>query len=319
MTLRNARCNDEEAEYCVFKITYWVFLFHFRPVNVLSSLDGVVTNTSVSYEIRTTVCLFEEYLKDCGVLDLFVTDERLSRVIGHVTVRELFTLIQENPYHCYLPIMNTFATRIGDLHVGFMVQFVHQSRNVHYFTRGITSDVMNMKEVSKQRAVECKKNALDGLSHCHEHSKSLLKCKIPPIDTVPYTYDVRKSRHSRGTQPVSDSVISDILERGQRLRDAMIRAVLEDETELVTNDFDIGVRHSNSLAEKTVDTWTEDRNIYFDDAEVMEFLSGKTLCYKLSFNYVLFCYKIKNCILNRKTVIRTPRKILVWVFKMLTM
>jgi hypothetical protein len=178
---------------------------------------------------------------------------------------------------------------------------------------------MKMKEVPKERAVECKENTLDGLSHCHEHSKSLLKCKIPPSDTVPYTYDVCKSQQSRGTQPISDTVISDVLERGQRLRDAMIRSVLEDDTELVVNDFDIGVCHSNSSAEKIVDTWTKDRNIYFDDAEVMEFLSGKKLCYKLSFNYVLFCSKIKNCILNQKTIISTPRKILVWVFKILTL
>jgi hypothetical protein len=245
-------------------------------------------------------------LKGCEVLDLYVTDELFSTVIGHATVHGLLTLIQENPYHCYLPIMNTFGTRIGDLHVGFMVQFIHQSMNVRYFTHAIASDVMNMKETSKQRAVEYKENALDGLSHCHEHSKSLLKCKIPPSDTLPYTYDVSKSQQSRGTQPISDSVISDILERGQRLRDAMIRSVLEDDTELVANDFDTGVRHCNSSADKTVDTWTEDRNIYFDDAEVMEFLSGKTLCYKLRFNGVLYCSKIKNCILNQKTIISTP-------------
>ena len=282
-------------------------------------MNGVVTNTTVSYEIRTTVHLFQEYLKDSEVLDLCVTDEQLSTVIGHVTVRTLFILIQENPYHCYLPIINTFGTRIGDLHVGFVVQFTHQSKNVQYFTHGITSYVMNMKEVPKERAVECKENALDGLSHCHEHSKSLLKCKIPPSDRVPYAYDVCKSQQSRGTQPISDTVISYVLERGQRLRDAMIRSVLEDDTELVANDFDIGVCHSNSSAEKIVDTWTKDRNIYFDDAEVMEFLSGKKLCYKLSFNYVLFCSKIKNCILNQKTIISTPRKILVWVFKILTL
>jgi len=284
-------------------------------VNVISSFNGVVTNTTVLYQIKTTVCLFEEYLKDCEVLELCVTDERLSTVIGHVTVHELFMLIQENPYHGYLPIINTFGTRIGDLHVGFMVQFIHQSKNVHYFTHGITSYAMNKKEVSQQRAVKCKENALDGPSHCREHSTSLLKCKIPPSVTVPYTYDVCKSQQSRGTQPISDAVISDILERGQRLRDAMIRSVLEDDTELVANDFDIGVCHANSSADKIVDTWTEDRNIYFDDAEVMEFLSGKKFCYKLSFNYVLFCSKIKNCILNQKTIISTPRKILAWVFK----
>lgn len=284
-------------------------------MNVISSLNGVVTNTTVSYEIRTTISLFEEYLRDCEVLDLYVTDEQFSTVIGHATVHELFTLIQENPYHCYLPIMNTFGTRIGDLHVGFMVQFIHQSKNVHYFMYGITSDVMNVKEMSKQRAVEYKENALDGRSHCHEHSKSPLKCKIPPRDTLPYTYDVPKSQQSIGMQPISDSVISDILERGQRLRDAMIRSVLEDDTELLANDFDIDVRHSNSLADKIVDTWTEDRNIYFDDAEVMEFLSGKTLCYKLSFNDILFCSKIKNCILNQKTIISTLRNYLLGCLK----
>jgi hypothetical protein len=126
--------------------------------------------------------------------------------------------------------------------------------------------------------------------HSVDHNSNLLlKCKIPSSYTFPYNCDICKSQQSRGTQPISDSVISDILERGQRLRDAMIRSVLEDDTELVTNDSDIGVRHSNSSADKIVDMWTEDRNTYFDDAEVMEFLSGRTLCYKLSFDYVLYC------------------------------
>jgi hypothetical protein len=309
----------KNAEYCIFKITHRVFLFYFRPVNVISSLNGVITNTTVSYEIRTTICLFEEYLKDCEVLDLYVIDEHLSAFIGHVTVRDLFTLVQENPYQCYLPIVNTFGTRIGDLHVGFMVQFIHQSKNVHYITNGITSDVRNMKEMLQQRALEYKENALDGLRHCHEHSKSPLKCKIPSSDTLPYTCDICKPKQSRGTQPISDSVISDILERGQRLRDAMIRSVLEDDTELVANDFDIGVRHSNSSADKIVDMWTEDRNMYFDDADVMEFLSGKMLCYKLSFNYVLFCSKIKNSISNQKTIVTTPGSYLFGCLKILTM
>ena len=280
-------------------------------MDVIASLNGVVTNTTVVYEIRTTVCLFEEYLKDCEILDLCVTDEHLGTVIGHVTVHELFTLIQANPYHCYLPIVDTFGTRIGDLHVGFMMRFIHQSKNVHYFTYGITSDVMNMKEMSKQRAVERKENALDGqrqgLRDCRKHSESLLKCKMPTSDTLPYTYDVCKSQQSRGTQPISDSVISDILERGQRLRDAMIRSVLEDDAELVSNDFDVGVRHCNSAANKIIDTWTEGRNMYFNDAEVMEFLSGKTSCYKLGFNDVLYCSKINNCFLNQTTIISTPR------------
>ena len=259
-------------------------------MNVISSLNGVVTNTTVSYEIRTTICLFEEYLKDCEVLDLCVADEQFSTVIGHVTFRELNTLIQENPYHCYLPIVNTFGTRIGDLHVGFMVQFIHQSKNVRYFPYGIALDVMNMKEMLKQRTVAYKVDVLDGqkqrLRHCPEHSKSLLKNEILPSDTLTNTYDICKSQQSGGTRPISDSMISDILEQGQRLRDAMITSVLEDDTELLADDFDIDVCHSSCSANKIVDTWTEDRKIYFDDAEVMEFLSGKTLYYKLSFNDV---------------------------------
>jgi hypothetical protein len=231
--------------------------------------------------------LFEDYLKDCEVLDLCVTNEQLNVVIGHVTVRELCTLIRETPYHCYLPIVNTFGNRIGDIHVGFVVQFAHQSKNVHYLTYGITSDVVNMKEMSKLRAVECKENAVDGQRQGPrprpEHSKSPLKYKITPSDTLSYSYDVSKSEQSKGTTPISDLVISDILERGQRLRDAMIRSVIEDDTELVANDFDIGVHRCNSLADKIVDTWAEGGKIHCDDAEIMEFLSGKTLYYKTEF------------------------------------
>jgi hypothetical protein len=291
-------------------------------VNVISSLNGVATHTTVSYEIRTTISLFEEYLKDCEVLDLCVTDERLSTVIGLVTVRELHTLIQENPYHCYFPIVNTFGARIGDLHVGFTVQFIHQAKNIHKSTNWITSDVMSMKEMSKHRAVACQVNALDEkgqrLRQYPEHYKSLLKYEILPIDTLSYTYDIYKSQQSRGTRPISDSVISDILEQGQRLRDAMVRSVLEDDSELVANDFDIGVPYSNRVTDKIIHTWTEDRKMDFDGAEVMEFLSGKTLCYKLCCSDVLFCFKIKTHIYNQRTVTSTSRNYLLGCLKILT-
>jgi hypothetical protein len=259
-------------------------------VNVISSLNGVAANTTVSYEIRTTIGLFEEYLRDCEVLDLYVADEQLSTVIGLVTVRELYTLIQETPYHCYFPIVNTFGTRIGDLHVGFMVQFIHQSKNAHHFRYWINSDVMSMKEMSKHEVVACQENALDGqrqrLRKWPEHYKSLSK-----HDVLAYTSDICKSQQSRRIQPVSDSVILDILEKGQKLRDAMVRSVLEDDPEFVANDFDIAIPHCKSSTDKVLGIWTEDRKMYFDDAEVMEFLSGKTFILQTESQCLILLYR----------------------------
>jgi hypothetical protein len=287
-------------------------------MNVISSLNGVATNTAVSYEIRTTISLFEEYLKDCEVLDLCVTDEQLSTIIGLVTVRELHTLIQENPCHCYFPIVNTFGTRIGDLHVGFMVQFIHQSKNAHHFTCWITSDVSSMKEMSKHRDVASQVNALDGqrqrLRQCPERAKRLLKCETLASDTLSCACDVYKCRQSRGTQPISDSVISDILEQGQRLRVAMVRSVLEDDTD----DFDMGDPYSNSLTDDVIGTWTVDRKMDFDDPEVMEFLSGKTICYKLRCTDILFCTEIKSHISNQRTAISTTTNYLFGCLNKLT-
>ncbi|XP_033608790.1 uncharacterized protein LOC111867995 isoform X4 [Cryptotermes secundus] len=69
-----------------------------------------------------------------------------------------------------------------------------------------------------------------------------------------------------------DSVISRILEQGQRLRDAMVRSVLEDDI-----DNGIDVLQSGCLTDKMLSTGNEGRKVFFDDAKVIKFLSGKTM------------------------------------------
>jgi hypothetical protein len=250
---------------------------------VKSGFNGNATNTTVSYEIKTNISLFEEYLKDCEVLNLSVVDEELIMIVGLVSIPGLSTLIYESPYEHYFPIMNEFRNRIGDLHVVFSLEVIHQFQNACCFTNHITSSVKGMKEVSKHRVVTCEENALHGhrkkLKKCYKHYKSPLKNAVLPNNRSAHTGVVYKSQRSKENQVVPDSVISRILEQGQRLRDAMVRSVLEDDI-----DNGIDVLQSGSLTDKMLDTRNEGRKVFFDDAKVIKFLSGKNLCCKPSYN-----------------------------------
>jgi hypothetical protein len=238
-------------------------------MNIKSSLNGIATHTTLSYEIRTNISLFEEYLKDCGVLYLSVADEDLSAFIGLVTIYELSTLIQENPYQHYFPIMNTFGNRIGDLHVGFSFQFIHQPQSEHYF-----STVKTVHEKSGHRVMRCEENAVNGqrrrLKQCCEHYKVL------PSHTSQYMCDIYKSQQTKESQIVPDSLIADILKRGQRLRDAMVRSLLEDDIAVVDEGTD--ALPSDSSADKICGSFNESRKVFFDDSKVMEFLFGEDVC-----------------------------------------
>jgi hypothetical protein len=249
---------------------------NFRPVNVKSSWSGIATNTTVSYGIRTNISLFEEYLKDCEVLSLSVVDEELPMIVGLVTIPELSTLIWESPHQHYFPIMNEFGNRIGDLHVEFSLQVIHQFQNAHCFTNHITSSVKSVQEMSEHRVMTGEENAIHGQrkkpKKCHKHYKSPLKTEILPTNAAAHTYGIYKSQRSKENQAVPDSVISKILEQGQRLRDAMVRSILEDD---IYNGID--VLQSGSLTDKMLDTWHEGRKVFFDDTKVIDFLSGKNL------------------------------------------
>lgn len=204
-------------------------------------------------------------------------------IVGHVTIRGLSTLIYESPYEHYFPIMNEFRNRIGDIHVVFSLEVIRQFQNACCFTNHITSSMKVVKEMSKHRVVTCEENALHRhrkkLKKCSKHYRSCLKNGILPNNSSALTCAIFESQQSRGSQVVADSVISRILEQGQRLRDAMVRSVLEDDI-----DNGIDVLQSGCLTDKMLGTGNEGRKVFFDDAKVIEFLSGKNLCCKPSYN-----------------------------------
>jgi hypothetical protein len=211
--------------------------------------------------------------------------------VGLVTIPELCTLILEKPYQHYFPIVNTFGNRIGDLHVGFSFSFIHQLQNAHCF-----SSMKSVQEKSRHRSMTSEEHSVNGqrrrLKQCHEHYKIL------PNYTSKYICDIYKSQRTRESQTVPDSLITDILKQGQKLRDAMVRSILEDDRTIADEGIDALL--SDSSTDKTFGTQNGSRKVFFDGAKVMEFLYGKNMCYKLSFNNV-FCFKIENQVSNQRT------------------
>jgi hypothetical protein len=226
--------------------------------------------------------LFEEYLRDCEVLNLSVVDEELDVIVGLVTIPGLSTLIFESPYQHYFPIMNEFRNRIGDLHVGFSLEFIHQFENAHLFTNHSTSDAKSVKVMPKHKVVTFEEHSLHGhkkeLKKCHKHCKSPSKNEINSNNAAVHICGIYESQPQKN-QAVPDSVVSRILEQGQRLRDAMVRSILEDDT-----DNGINMLQSDNLTDKILGARNEGRKTFFDDAEIINFLSGKNLCCILNYD-----------------------------------
>jgi hypothetical protein len=246
-------------------------------------MNWAAANTAVSYEIKTNISLFEEYLKDCEVLNLSVVDEELDVIVGLVTIPGLSTLILESPCQHYFPIMNEFRNRIGDLHVGFSLEFIHQFKNARCFTNHITLNVKNMEVMPKHRVLTWEENSLHGhkkeLKNCHKYYRSPLKKEILSNNAADgHTCGIYKCQQPKENQIVPDSVILRILEQGQRLRDAMARSILEDD---IKNG--ISMLQSGTLPDKMLGTWSEGREVFFDDAKVINFIYGKNPCCKHSY------------------------------------
>ncbi|XP_069677731.1 C2 domain-containing protein 3 isoform X2 [Periplaneta americana] len=239
-----------------------------RPLNVKTGTSGTVKNTTVSYAIKTSINLFEEYLKDCEGLELSVVNHQLHSVVGHVFIRDVLSLVRKNIYQCYFPILNSFGNRIGDLHVGFSLQSSHHQISPCVMIHNKSRE-KKVSEPSRQKAVENESSSLKTRNKAPKH--------YPEYRTIPSSYSLPNLYKSKDSDfIVPDSIISDLLIQGQKLRDAMVKSVLEDGgLELVEKDISDPATESPSV--EPLGIWNKNDKETTDEAKVMEFLLGKSM------------------------------------------
>lgn len=74
-------------------------------------------DTEKTYTIKTNFQLFEDYISNCGSIELTIKAEKKNKVIGTAHVIDLFDIFKSKPFTRYFPIVDESEKIIGSIHV----------------------------------------------------------------------------------------------------------------------------------------------------------------------------------------------------------
>lgn len=222
-------------------------------------------NTGVIYEIRTSLSCFEKYLQRCGSLEIAVAD-KYGMPIGCASVSKLWQMIGICPYQNYYPIVNNFGNRIGDLHVSFNLRMLPNIEHEVVITsmspnkEGIKTKTLKRLHISRgkqpfknsrSKEEKTKKNEKvmkdsevtyeleqNQTEKCFKSASEKFSDADSDREEGPYACAFKEpfpeKMFMKRTSPTSN-IISQILEHGTKLRNAMTASVMEDAPQLDTN------------------------------------------------------------------------------------
>ncbi|XP_039278797.1 uncharacterized protein LOC111044190 [Nilaparvata lugens] len=220
----------------------------FRPLDVsqrdsksqLTSSSLQIKEYTVTFDVRTSLTMLENYLKNCENLEFIVVKSKCYEKIGTVTVTDLTNLIKERMYQRYFPIINSFGNRIGDLHIGFSLWMKSKT---------------DEEKENKLSANSCLDNSIRGkiknrgksLKICKRHSSMLKNSQNKVVSQIlskhSSTSESNKEKHPKSIEscklmkheidplvpPYSTKLdLDSILSRGEKLRNAMFSSLYED-------------------------------------------------------------------------------------------
>nr|CAD7259790.1 unnamed protein product [Timema shepardi] len=196
--------------------------------------------TLITYKIRTSAPLFHSYLQDCESLTLTLLDEQLQLTIGTVVINNLATIITEAPFGQAFAVINKYGNKVADLRLTFTLLFLSNATEFLNDMEHFNDPTNNFGTVMR------KVNTLDhnfintkgGMKH--QPAKNI--CKKVEDNATLFGEELKSPRYG---PLVPDQVVASLLERGQRLRDAMLQSILHDRV-----DFD---RMSESKEQRSQD------------------------------------------------------------------
>ncbi|XP_034245875.1 uncharacterized protein LOC117647966 [Thrips palmi] len=202
----------------------------FRPTDVAQETIRK-RNTGVIYEIRTSPALFEKYLHKCGSLEIAMAD-KYGMPIGCVSVPNLWQMFGSCPYQGYYPIVNNFGNRIGDLHVSFNLRM---SASIDPKSTSYKNSVKT-KVLQKPTSVKQSQFSKEAKTKSNEKvvNETISKREVSSVSAQKcdsnddYFVNVESLDSVQNRVSPTSNIISQILEHGTRLRDAMTASVMED-------------------------------------------------------------------------------------------
>lgn len=221
---------------------YQIWFLFFRPVDVSKFPESANEDSSVIYyEIQTNLEHFEAYLKQCNKLNLLITKKSSKEIVGHVEVDDLLNHITGIQYQEYFPIITSSGSRLGDLRVNFnfsMNSVPEESASRKKKRSRKKNKPQNMLQLAEEE--QKSKHTKKGCLTCSEHKKSSNTLATEHSLTLNMPKQPANSPANLNTErsDTSDCVLLEMLEKGKKLRDAMVLSVLEDIDTVLDNDLD---------------------------------------------------------------------------------
>ncbi|XP_015117884.1 C2 domain-containing protein 3 [Diachasma alloeum] len=211
---------------------------HFRPVDPTMDSTRAASETTETYAVRTNFDLFEEYLTNCGTVDLLIISEPLNEIVGTAQISDLHEIFRGKSYIQYCSIINKVGTKIGDIPVSLTLSKAQRS----------------------PRKLKDKKSALSSLPDNDLPEPDLnfaLKNPLPHRNTPPtsekesykpeeniYRSILKEKRFSmnrtaeKSASKVTDKLVAQVVARAQKLRGVLMKETKDDFLETNENSLD---------------------------------------------------------------------------------
>lgn len=252
----------------------------FKPSDVRNRC-GNQTAQSFIYEIRAPINLFETYLEDSEHLELFVVHGSLNELIGSAKISNLKKIIYENPYQVYVPILNS-ASKVGDLHVYFVL---HNDDNLSRNSsrkQAQCSSTETRKQIRYQTInatnnlpLAGRKQILSTEDRSDKHNKGTNSQHYHSSSNFTAGRNVCAAPQS-ARSCTSDTLLLKVLAQSVKLRNAMVKSILEDNDVLLRKS--TLTDNENTLNENSAFRAGGNVALSVDsNGDVMEYLLGKKI------------------------------------------
>lgn len=210
------------------------FSYFFRPIDNITDTVRTDEDTTKIYAIKTNATLFEDYLKNCGTIELVIIVEKTREIIGTARVGDL-SKIFTCKYTQFVPILDNNGDRIGKIHVSLQLTYLTKLSNMQLktckYNKQEKSDVLESVDnlqYNKEIPVTSYKNADVKKKHffkstnndTYDMYRSVLKTK---------RLDFQESK-KKFNEMITDKLVAQIVAKAQRLRGAILKETYNDDS-----------------------------------------------------------------------------------------
>ncbi|XP_011306464.1 uncharacterized protein [Fopius arisanus] len=219
---------------------------HFRPMDPTMDSTRTVSETIETYAIKTNFDLFEEYLTNCGTVDLIIISEPLNEIVGTAQISDLQEIFRGKPYIQYCSIINRVGTKIGDIPVNLTLSKAQRTpRKIKQRKPQLPSFPDDLSEYNLDFALR------KTLTH-HNTPPTEEKPFHKPEDNI-YRSILKDKRFTtnRGIEKsnpkVTDKLVAQVVARAQKLRGVLMRETREEDSLEVDGNSTESYRSSGAL------------------------------------------------------------------------